>query len=125
MGKSGEPLIDPVLEYSHTAVGIAIVGGVDYQGSAIAGLAGRYVFADFTRNWTTLTPVGRGTLLAATPAAGSAPWTWTKLSIQDAPLLGFVTGIGQDAAGEIYILTRNQLGPTDQTGRILEVIPPG
>ena len=122
-GKRGEPLVDPVLEYSHSDVGIAIVGGTTYQGSAIPGLAGKYVFADLSRNWTTTTPVGRGTLLAAIPQAGSTQWTWAKLSIQNDPVLGFVAGLGQDASGELYLLTRDQLGPTGDSGQILEVVP--
>lgn len=39
-------LTDPVAEYDH-ALGNSITGGYVYRGSAIAGLVGRYVFADF------------------------------------------------------------------------------
>lgn len=39
-------LIDPVAEYDH-GVGQSITGGFVYRGSAIAALAGRYVFGDF------------------------------------------------------------------------------
>jgi glucose/arabinose dehydrogenase len=124
-GKRGEPLIDPVFEYSHTDVGIAIVGGYIYHGSALPALAGSYVFADLSRNWTTNTPVGRGSLLAATPRAGSGAWPWRKLTVQGDPPLGFVTGLGQDASGELYLLTRDQLGATGDTGQVLEVVPGG
>ncbi len=31
------------------------------------------------------TPIGQGSVLAATPAHGSGPWTWAKLSIQGDP----------------------------------------
>ena len=47
-GAAGEPLIAPVLEYAHEDVGVAVVGGYVYRGSAIAGLRDRYVFADFS-----------------------------------------------------------------------------
>ena len=121
-GRKGEPLVGPLVEYSHTDVGIAIVGGFIYQGSLLPALAGSYVFADLSRNWTTTTPLGLGTVLAATPQAGSEPWTWRKLTIKSDPPLGFVAGIGQDAAGELYLLTRDQLGASGDTGEVLELV---
>lgn len=42
----GTGLIDPVSEYPHS-LGNSITGGFVYRGSAIAGLVGRYVFADY------------------------------------------------------------------------------
>jgi len=39
-------LSDPVAEYDHT-LGNSITGGYVYRGSAVPGLVGRYVFADF------------------------------------------------------------------------------
>ncbi len=123
--KRGAALIDPVLEYAHLVVGIAIVGGFVYQGRAIASLAGKYVFADLSRNWTTTAPVGRGSVLAAVPGSSSSTWTWSKLSIQGDPILGFVAGLGRDGSGELYLLTRDQLGPTGQTGQIVEIVPAG
>ena len=69
-GENGDPLIDPALEYTHTQIGLAVVGGFVYRGTAIPALSGQYVFADFSREWTSDPPVGRGTLIAAEPAAG-------------------------------------------------------
>jgi glucose/arabinose dehydrogenase len=123
--KAGKPLIDPVLEYSHADVGIAIVGGESYHGSAIPSLAGTYVFADLSRNWTGATPIGRGSILSATPQSGSGTWAWHKLSIQGDPPLGFVAGLGQGGDGELYLLTRDQLGATGDTGQVLEIVPGG
>jgi uncharacterized repeat protein (TIGR03806 family) len=42
----GTGLIDPVSEYPHS-LGNSITGGYVYRGSAIPGLIGRYVFADY------------------------------------------------------------------------------
>ena len=42
------PLTDPVYQYSH-AVGLCIIGGDVYRGRAMAGMRGRYVFADYVR----------------------------------------------------------------------------
>jgi glucose/arabinose dehydrogenase len=123
--KRGKPLIDPVFEYTHAAVGIAIVGGFVYHGSAIPSLAGKYVFADLSQDWTGNTPIGRGSILAATPSDGAGTWPWAKLSITGDPRLGFVAGFGEDAAGELYVLTRDQLGATGDTGQVLEIVPGG
>ena len=121
--QAGKPFIDPAFEYSHQAVGIAIVGGLIYHGSAIPALSGKYVFSDLSRDWTTATPIGRGSILAAQPGA-SGTWPWSPLSIQGDPRLGFVDGIGQDAAGELYLVTRDELGPTGQTGELVEIVAP-
>jgi glucose/arabinose dehydrogenase len=123
--KHGKPLIDPVFEYSHTDVGIAIVGGFVYHGGAIPSLAGKYVFADLSQDWTGNTPIGRGSILAATPSGGAGPWPDAKLSVTGDPQLGFVAGFGEDAAGELYVLTRDQLGATGDTGQVLEIVPGG
>jgi len=34
-----------------------------------------------------------------------------------------VLGFGEDAAGELYVLTRDPYGPTGQTGRVFQLIP--
>jgi glucose/arabinose dehydrogenase len=121
-GENGDPLIDPVAEYTHTDVGVAVVGGFVYRGSAIPALAGRYIFADFSRQWTTDPPVGHGSLLAAEPAGADAPWSWRELALGDGQRPNFITGIGEDAAGELYLMVREELGPEGTTGRVLRVV---
>ena len=122
-GENGDPLIDPVIEYTHTEIGIAVVGGFVYRGSAIPDLAGEYVFADFSREWTTDPPIGRGSLLAAEPAPGEGVWPWRELLIGDGATPNFITGIGEDAAGELYVMVREELGPEGRTGRVLRIVP--
>jgi hypothetical protein len=34
-----------------------------------------------------------------------------------------VLGFGEDAAGELYVLTRDPYGPTGRTGRVFQLIP--
>jgi glucose/arabinose dehydrogenase len=46
-GTPTTPLLPPVAEYEHP-VGQAVTGGFVYRGSAITGLIGRYVFADYS-----------------------------------------------------------------------------
>lgn len=125
-GPDGRQLIDPVIEYRHRDVGLAVVGGYVYRGRAIETLRERYVFADWSADWTTPEPDPSGSLLAATPAAGSATtWPWRRLVVAD-DALGhlFVTGLGEDAAGELYVLARRQVGPLGQTGFVFRIVPP-
>jgi len=120
----GETLTDPVLEYTHAAVGIAVVGGYVYRGGAIPAEAGRYVFADFTRDFTGA-PEANGTLLVAERRAGGGEaWPWRRLVLRDGPLHRYITGMGEDSAGELYVLTRTEFGPVGQTGEVLKLIAP-
>jgi glucose/arabinose dehydrogenase len=125
IGEDGLPLIDPVFEYTHAQVGIAVVGGYRYRGSAVPELDGDYVFADFSADWAA-DAIPRGSLLAATPRpTGAGPWEWRRLTVEGGPLGRFVTGMGEDADGELYLLTRTTLGPTGQTGEVLRLVPAG
>jgi glucose/arabinose dehydrogenase len=120
----GDTLIDPVLEYSHRQIGTAIVGGYRYRGTAVAALRDQYVFADFSADWTTDVPEPRATLLAAQPQeTAGATWDLRELSVKDSPLDFFITGMGEDAAGELYVMARTNLGPTGSTGRVFELVP--
>jgi glucose/arabinose dehydrogenase len=123
-GADGGPLIDPVVEYSHAQIGIAVVGGFVYEGSTLPALVGRYIFADFTRDWKGNVPTPRGTLMVADPQAIGA-WPWRPLKLSDGLIPSFVTGIGRDAAGELYLLVRDTLGPSTGTGRVLRLVPAG
>ena len=123
-GAGGEPLVDPVVEYSHDDVGIAVVGGYVYRGTALPALRGQYVFADFSADWVN-TPTPRPTLLVASPSADAgAPWAWRRLAT-NAPLSRFISGMGEDADGELFLLTRGQLGPDGETGEVRRLVAPG
>ncbi len=125
IGAAGELLIDPVLEYAHKDVGVAVVGGYVYRGSAIAGLRGRYVFADFSADPDNSLSFPRGSMLVATPVEGTGTWDWRRLVLSDGGLNRFVTGMGEDATGELYVLTRTRLGPVGTSGEVLKLVPPG
>jgi glucose/arabinose dehydrogenase len=122
-GDNGDPLVDPALEYTHAEIGLAVVGGFVYRGTAIPALTGQYVFADFSREWTSDPPVGRGTLMSAEPAATGLPWPWRELVLGEGQTPNFITGLGQDAAGELYVMVREELGPEGTTGRVLRIVP--
>jgi hypothetical protein len=122
----GRPLVDPIVEYSHRDVGLAVVGGYVYRGTALPDLAGRYVFADYSADWTTTEPDPRGSLLVADPTTvPQGPWPWRRLTVVDDPLEHlFVTGMGEDATGELYVMARRIFGPIGRTGHVFRVVPP-
>jgi glucose/arabinose dehydrogenase len=84
-------LTPPLLEYSHDD-GCSISGGFVYRGAAIPALQGHYFYADFCRGWVRTFRFQDGQAVE--------PQQWTSLSPG-----GAITSFGQDAVGELYILT--------------------
>ena len=81
----------PVTEYSHR-VGCAVIGGYVYRGSAIPGLRGYYLFADYCS--------GRVWFMAG---PHRIPHILTGISRK----LTNITSFGQDASGELYLSSLN------------------
>ncbi len=121
VGERGEELIDPILEYRNArndGIGIAIVGGYVYRGKLIEGLIGNYVFADWSRSFNN----GDGSVFAATLENGK--WIFDELMfLNNSRLELFITGIGEDANGELYLLTTEEPGPTGNTGKVFKIVP--
>jgi uncharacterized repeat protein (TIGR03806 family) len=83
-------LTPPVLEYAHDAAGGRNVsGGYVYRGSSVPELYGKYVYADYVsgRIWTW------------DPSGGAPP--------QQLATLGGVISFGQDRAGDLLVVNRN------------------
>lgn len=122
VGPRGEPLIDPIIEYRNRGsfpdgVGVSIIGGYVYRGRAIPELYGRYVFADWSRFFNR----GAGVLMAAErPDEPGAMWPWRIIMELDE----FILGLGEDAEGELYVLTNQQTGPVGNTGKVYKMVPP-
>ncbi len=76
----------PVLEYDHNDGRCAVTGGYVYRGSAIADLAGLYLYGDFCS----------GQIWAASQQMGT--WSTTLLEIS----LPNLTTFGEDSIGELY-----------------------
>jgi glucose/arabinose dehydrogenase len=108
-------LIDPIMEYDHTA-GTAVVGGFVYHGSLIPQLDGMYVFGDFSNG--PFTAPGNGRLFYANLSTDQI----FEFNM-DTPLGLWLKGFGEDANGEIYVLASSKLGPTGTTGVVLELVP--
>ncbi len=94
-------LVDPVLEYSHED-GNAVIGGAVVHGSAVAALAGQYVFGDFVG------PSGSGRLFYSDLASGLI--LETGLGSSGASLGKIVRGFGTDDNGDIYLLANDSGG---------------
>jgi glucose/arabinose dehydrogenase len=85
-------LVLPVAVYSHSAGWCSITGGYVYRGSAIPGLVGHYVFADYC-----------GGMINSFRHEGGAAQdasVWGELG-----RVGSVTSFGVDSAGELYVVT--------------------
>jgi glucose/arabinose dehydrogenase len=85
---AGGKLTGPVAEYSHND-GCSITGGYVYRGPHIAGLSGRYVYADYCSGklWTLATSGGRPRDVSSVVAAVGAK---------------AIVSFGQDASGMLY-----------------------
>jgi hypothetical protein len=130
VGADGKPLLDPIVEYKNIngfrkdpeALGISVTGGYVYRGPSIPDLQGRYVFADWSRNWA----LADGVLFAATPAGSGTNRTWSLASVPlagaDAGKLGaYVVALGEDSQGELYLLTNGRNSLTGKTGKVLKI----
>ena len=123
----GDPLLDPIVEYGNAnnvpgGVGVAVVGGRVYRGSELPQLTGRYVFGD----WSTSFGQPNGTLMIA-KARPKGLWKLQELDVEGRPggrLGHFITGFGQDGAGEVYVLTSDTAGPSGTTGRVYQLTRP-
>jgi glucose/arabinose dehydrogenase len=121
-GANGEPLIDPIVEYSHDDVGFVVIGGYVYRGSALPNLEGYYIFGDYTSSMEG----PDGTLLWAEEAAEGDAWEWGELQVagMDNNRLGaYVLGIGEGPDGELYVMSSQSFAPTGDTGSLWRLVP--
>jgi len=124
---TGDPLIAPVIEYPHPGIamghGLVVVAGQVYRGSLIPELAGRYIFAD----WSDSFGAPSGQLFVADPRPDGL-WSFNTLPLVGAPngtIARYILAFGQDTAGEVYVLTTDNAGPTGETGRMFRIVPEG
>ncbi|MEY3231645.1 MAG: hypothetical protein RL689_1734 [Planctomycetota bacterium] len=96
----------PTFAYDH-GIGHSITGGIVYRGSAIPGLVGRYVFADWAD--------AKLFTLRADSATGFEDVT-AAVEPGGAALLNTIAALGEDAAGELYLADWIR-------GRLLKLVP--
>ncbi len=80
----------PVLEYDH-GQGCSVTGGYVYRGGGMPELTGHYFYADYCEGWIRSFEYVAG--------AATDPTEW------QVPDVGQITSFGQDAQGELYVLT--------------------
>ena len=127
-GSLGEPIQEPIIEYANWSVkrpeaqveaepmGTATVGGFIYRGSALPELYGRMVFGDFS---TVLEKPSGQVFVATPPASRDALWPIERLIQVDQRL----HTLGEDAEGELYLLTTAQGIPVGHTGKVWKLVP--
>lgn len=97
-----QSLILPLVEYDH-AEGCSVTGGYVYRGEALPDLRGHYFYADYCAAWVRSFRYENGT--------AQDQREWPDLSTGEN-----ITSFGEDAAGELYIVTSGgrvyRLGPT-------------
>lgn len=119
----------PLIVYPHATpygespvFGISVTGGHVYRGSAIPGLRGVYVFADWASSWG-----ARPTRLFAAVEGSAGQWQVAALpgsqSPVDRPL--FVVGFARDRDGELYVLSTGEKAPGGDQGEIWKIVPAG
>ena len=87
------PGVLPAVEYSHSD-GCSIIGGLVYRGTASPALGGQYFYSDYCSGWIRSFTYAGGAITSRT--------SWT-VEVD----LGNVLSFGEDAAGELYVLSGN------------------
>jgi glucose/arabinose dehydrogenase len=114
------PATSPVYDYGHGPLGLCVIGGCVYRGSAIPGLQGVYLFADYgsSRFWSfRYTGAAVTNVLERTAELNSgSPKPITQLS-----------SFGEDANGELYLcdLTGSIYAIVSATPTSIRLVDPG
>jgi glucose/arabinose dehydrogenase len=116
----GNSLTDPVIEFANsrtspTGLGNASIGGYQYNGSAVEGLMGKYLFGVLSQD-----PTGMNGAIFAARMTGDT-WDYEKLEISNMSnneLSMFLLGFGQDNDGEVYVLTSSG---TANSGKVFKI----
>jgi len=86
----------PVLEYPNGDEGCSVTGGYVYRGEAIPEIRGHYFYSDFCGGWI------RSFRVSGNTVTDQQDW--------DVGNIGMVLSFGEDAASELYVLTRGSEG---------------
>jgi hypothetical protein len=91
----------PVIDYDHSH-GCSVTGGYVYRGTAVPSLRGRYLYSDYCGGW----------IRSFHYQSGQATDPQVHAGLDTG---GNVTSFGEDAAGELYVLT--------QGGTVFRIVP--
>jgi glucose/arabinose dehydrogenase len=83
----------PVLSYTHAGGACSVTGGIVYRGGKLAEVQGHYFYADYCAGWVKSFRYANG--------QATDQRTWEVGNV------GSVRSFGEDAAGEMYLLSSN------------------
>lgn len=124
-GPHGEPLLDPIVEYSRPGtgftpeIGITVIGGFVYRGQNSPGLYGDYLFGDFTRSFF---PPSGSLLYLEDPAGLSPVIERFQIGLDDRAYGLYLKGFGEDEAGDVYACGSAATGPSGDTGVCARIV---
>lgn len=103
----------PIAEYDHDT-GISICGGHIYRGNSYPSLHGFYFYGDWS---------GKLFCLKRSPDN-----TWKKINVNvngtsSNDINGKLNSMGEDANGDVYLLTQRMFGPRSTTGVLMKITP--
>jgi glucose/arabinose dehydrogenase len=131
-------LIDPIAQYLHPntdtsqlpgsegllKVGLSVTGGVVYRGNDFPSLQGKYLFGDWSREFSS----ANGTLLGLEETT-PGEFDLSVLNVEGGNPIGrFIQAFGLDERGEAYVATRTTLAPSARdsnglpTGAIFRIV---
>jgi glucose/arabinose dehydrogenase len=126
----GNPLIDPIIEFPNTkhpdgGLGSTVVGGVVYRGESLPAWDGKYLFGQWSLSFSS----PQGGIFVATRPSDESQLLWDFEAVQIANREGgnlgeFLLALGQDADGEVYVLTSLSTGPSGSSGRVYRIAAP-
>ncbi len=121
LGALGEPLLDPVSEYSHVEGGVSVIGGFVYRGAGCPSLVGEYIYGDFAA--PDFSPSGRIYYFDTT-----GPDAYVRreffLAPDGDPFGQYLKGFGEDEDGEVYVCGTTDLAPAGTSGKGYRIVPP-
>ncbi len=123
--KMGNPLIDPVLEFKqggvdHGGKGLVVIGGNVYRGDELKDLDGNYIFG----TWAQHHGKPSGAVFVA-DMKDEGMWDFRELQIKRSESTGlshYLLGFGQNANGDVFLLTSDENGPVGNTGKVYKLV---
>lgn len=112
--------IDPIAEYDTHYEGHSVIGGFVYNGTAVNALMGRYVFGDYSKLFLFNS---RGDLKITRGRLFMLDESNHIIELTQKDLRGVLLGFGQDAQGELYVLSNTTGTPFGNTGVVLKIVP--
>ena len=116
----GNPLLDPVIQFKTGEVGLVVVGGYVYRGEEIPQWDGKYLFG----TWSTTHEVANGLVFMSEPKTAGL-WGFKEVEFENQPfgdLNAYLLSFGQDAEGEVYVLTAEETWPHSNTGKVYKIV---